>query len=269
MLYEQKTDRLYVGEACPFQYPSHVHEGVEIVYVHKGILRLTVNGQAYSLMPGDIIAIFPMSVHSYEGAEPQDSALCLGFSSSLISEYCTLLRTMMPVTPLVHLEKDDTELREVLDKLMAIPSGDYPPQTTAYIHLFLALLLQKMELRPVKDYTESTLIQETLVYITDHLTENLSLVRVAHAVGISQSHLSHIFSQRLHQNFRTIINGMRIERACSMLQDPNNSVKDVMFACGYENSRTFHRSFLSQVGMTPSEYRRQDRLRRQDAGGGE
>ena len=255
MIFEQKSSDLFVGPACPFSYPAHVHEGVEIVYVESGVQHITANGVAYTLSSGDILAIFPMVIHSYEGASEENGSMCIGFRSDLINEYTLCFRTMLPHQPLVTLSEADTELREVIRTLRSIPR-DYPPQTQAYVHLFLALLLQKLQPEPLDGYADSNLIHRILLYISEHMQEDLNLETVAAAIGISRSHLSHIFSQHLHMNFRKFINGMRIEYACSLLTDPQYSIKEVTYACGYENSRTFHRSFMAEMGMTPGEYKK-------------
>ena len=255
MIFEHKHSDLFVGPACPFMYPAHVHEGVEIVYVESGTQHITANGTSYLLVPGDILLVFPMVIHSYEGASEEDGSMCIGMNPDLINEFRTCFKTTLPRTPFYHVSENDTELRQIIRTLRNIPS-DYPPQVTAYVHLFLALLMPHMQLDPLEAYVDSNLIHRILLYISDHIQEPLTLDSVSLAMGISRSHLSHIFSQRLHMNFRKFINSMRIEYACTLLQNPAYSIKEVTYACGYDNSRTFHRSFLAEVGMTPGDYKK-------------
>ena len=247
---------LFVGTACPFCFPAHVHEGIEIVYVYEGELNMTVRGVSYCLKPGDILCVFPMVIHSYEGATMENGAMCIGLRPDLIAEFRNLFLIFFPEDPLLRLNDRDDELRDVISHLRANAHEPYPLQMTAYVHLFLALILKKMKLRPYDEFMDSGLIQRILIYMSDHMTEPMTLQSVSFAMGISASHLSHIFSLRLNIHFRKFINGMRIDRACFMLQDPHNSIKEIVYACGFENSRTFHRSFLAEVGMTPGEYRR-------------
>ena len=94
-----------------------------------------------------------------------------------------------------------------------------------------------------------------LQYISEHFTEPLTLESTAHALGISRIHLSHIFSQQLHINFRQYINTLRIDRAKTLLHDPSNSISQIAYLCGYGNQRTFHRAFLTQCSITPNQYR--------------
>jgi two-component system response regulator YesN len=73
-------------------------------------------------------------------------------------------------------------------------------------------------------------------------------------VGISQSHLSHLFSQRFHVNFRRFVNAIRVDRAKMLMRDPRMTLTSICYSCGYENIRTFRRAFVRESGMLPSEY---------------
>ena len=92
-------------------------------------------------------------------------------------------------------------------------------------------------------------------YIDDHALDDLSLETVSHAMGISASHLSHFFAEKLRVNFRQYINTIRISRARLLMRDSSYTLTMICDACGYSNMRTFRRAFLKEVGCLPSEYR--------------
>jgi transcriptional regulator GlxA family with amidase domain len=52
------------------------------------------------------------------------------------------------------------------------------------------------------------------------------------------------------------VNLLRISRACHLLASTDLPVSQIQYECGYANSSNFHRRFLEEIGMTPSEYRR-------------
>ena len=110
-------------------------------------------------------------------------------------------------------------------------------------------------LTQVEKYVESGTVKQVLQYISEHFTERLTLESIARELGISRSHLSHIFSQQLRINLRQYINTLRIDKARFLLRNPDLSVTEIAYMCGYENSRTFHRAFLSECGTQPSVYR--------------
>ena len=91
-------------------------------------------------------------------------------------------------------------------------------------------------------------------YISDHLCEEITLETVSHALGISVSHLSHFFAEKMQVNFRQYINANRIAKARLLMRDSNYTLTMISDACGYSNMRTFRRAFLKEVGCLPSEH---------------
>ena len=128
------------------------------------------------------------------------------------------------------------------------------PLCVAYLHVLLAGILHRLSYQPVYDYSEQNLGHRIMRYVSDHACEEITLDFVAHALGISTSHLSHFFAEKLHINFRSFINASRISKARLLMRDPNMTLTEVSDACGYTNMRTFRRAFLKEVGCLPSEH---------------
>ena len=78
----------------------------------------------------------------------------------------------------------------------------------------------------------------------------------AHDLGISESHLSHLFAQQFHVNFRAFINAIRIDKATMLMRDPFMTLTQIYYQCGYDNMRTFRRAFVQETGMLPAAYMR-------------
>jgi AraC-like DNA-binding protein len=91
-------------------------------------------------------------------------------------------------------------------------------------------------------------------YIFDHACENITLSTAAHGLGISESHLSHLFSQQFRINFRRFVNAIRIDKAEALMRDPTMTLTAICYACGYENMRTFRRAFVRETGLLPTAY---------------
>ena len=116
-----------------------------------------------------------------------------------------------------------------------------------------------MPLLPLESRTPESpdVMYGILKYLSMHYREPLRLSDLAHALGVSNSHLSHSFSERLGVNFRTYLNTLRLNRACELLRRAEWSVTDAAYESGFESYRTFNRAFAQKYGCTPSEYRRQ------------
>jgi two-component system, response regulator YesN len=96
-------------------------------------------------------------------------------------------------------------------------------------------------------------------YIKEHLSEDLSLVRLAELSFFNPSYLSRLFKQATGQNLTDYISGLRIERAKEMLAE-HGKISDISTALGYESQHYFSRFFKKYTGLTPQEFREFKRI---------
>ena len=256
VFYEQGTENVFVGRICDHPFPSHVHDVVEIVCLLEGSMTMTIGGKQLSLFPGDISVAFPVIPHSYDEVSEDARGLSLIFQPDTIMEFYHTFRTMQPVHPLLLGQDKAPELEPIIHAMLKVTAkGQSTPLKLGYLHLFLSYLFSCLPLISGSRNPHSTMSYQVLQYISEHFTESLTLENTAHALGISRIHLSHIFSQQLHINFRQYINTLRIDRARTLLRNPSYSISQVAYQCGYSNQRTFHRAFMTQCGTTPSQFR--------------
>ncbi len=258
--YETKNVGDFIGPICETPYPAHVHEVVEIVCLTKGRLEMTIGGEKIVFAPGDIAAAFPTVPHSYDVVSPDVDGLAMIFRHDSIAEFSTPFRNMAPVSPVVRKEQQPAMMENLIANLQKIGQKETSPLRLGYMHLFLSVLFVCMPLKAVDKPTYTGLTYQVLHYISEHFTEPLTLESTSRALGISRIHLSHIFSQQLRINFRQHINSLRVNYAQTLLMDPNYSISQIVYLCGYGNPRTFNRAFIAQCGVTPGQFR-QDRLK--------
>jgi len=255
VFYEQRMENLFIGPICDHPFPAHVHEPVEIVCITQGEMNMMIAGKTYQVCRGDIIIAFPTVTHSYEYVSPDADGLTLIFQPDTIGEFSGTFRTSQPACPVLKVSERPLELDGLISKMKEVSKLESSPLKLGCLHLFLAYLLSSLTLKPITDRLQFGLYHQALHYISEHFTEPLSLESTARSLGISRIHLSHIFSQQLHINFRDYINSLRIDRACSLLRDPFYSISQIAYLCGYGNPRTFHRAFLLKRGMPPNRFR--------------
>lgn len=264
VFYERRPENLFAGTICDHPFPCHVHDVSEIICLTRGEVEMTIGGRKLCLHAGDIAMAFPSIPHSYDAVSEDAAGLTLIFTADAIAEFTRTLRSMRPVFPLLAAKDVPAEIPPVVGKLISIAPEAQSPLRLAYLHLFLAHLLLVVPLQPVDKSMLTGVTSQVLHYVSEHFTEPISLESTARALGVSRIHLSHIFSQQLKINFRQYINSLRIDMACNLLRNPENSISQVAWQCGYGNLRTFHRAFLSQMGMPPNQYR--NRFCRDEAG---
>lgn len=255
VFYERRLESVFIGGICEVSYPSHVHASVEIVCLQTGTIEMTVSEKKLSVRPGDIVIVFPYVPHSYETVSEDAAGLTTIFLPDTIEEFSNAFRTMLPLNPLMLREKKPAELDMLIRNLQKLSQRENSPLRLGYLHLFLSYMFVDLPLVPVKKNVDSEMRYQVLHYISEHFTEPISLESAAHALGVSRIHLSHIFSQQLHINFRQYINTLRVDLACTLLRNPSYSISQIAYLCGYGNQRTFNRAFLAQCNMSPNQYR--------------
>ena len=256
VFYERRTENFFVGAMCEHPFPAHVHDVVEIVCLLSGSVEMTIAGQRLTLMPGDIAVAFPSMPHSYEAVSEDATGVSMIFQPDMVAEFYNTFRSMQPVEPLLRHADKAPELEPIILAIRKLPEQTHGTSLMlGYLHLFLSYLFTCLKLTTGSRNPHSSMTYQVLQYVSEHFTEPLTLESTAYALGISRIHLSHIFSQQLHINFRQYINTLRIERARTLLRNPSYSISQIAYQCGYGNQRTFHRAFMTQCGMPPNQYR--------------
>lgn len=125
-------------------------------------------------------------------------------------------------------------------------------------HLLLALLEQMEQPAPV-DEDKQLLRQYALLadnYIRQHLTEDLTTLQIARAVGLNECSLKQLFSEQFGTGMAKRQNHLRIMLAKDLLVQTNKSIRDIIQECGYLREATFRENFDKLTQLTPAEYRK-------------
>jgi AraC-like DNA-binding protein len=93
------------------------------------------------------------------------------------------------------------------------------------------------------------------------LDEDLSIDRLANSLSVPVHRLRAIINTALgHRNFAAFVNGYRIEAAKAALADRargRETVLAIAYESGFASLQSFNRVFRDMVGMTPTDYRRE------------
>jgi AraC-like DNA-binding protein len=92
-----------------------------------------------------------------------------------------------------------------------------------------------------------------------YLRSDLTLPRLADAVGCSVNHLSQVINAGFEMSFFDYLNKHRIRHAKGLLgnlDDRNGAILNVAFTVGFNSNSAFYAAFKKVVGQTPAQYRR-------------
>jgi len=92
-------------------------------------------------------------------------------------------------------------------------------------------------------------------WINQHLSDNLSLARLADQAGMSERSFSRHYAAITGVTPARAIERLRVEAARRMLSESRLPVKRISQRCGFGSEETMRRSFLRMLSATPNEYR--------------
>lgn len=98
----------------------------------------------------------------------------------------------------------------------------------------------------------------------NYAIEKLTADKVADKFGISVTELNRTLLYYVEKNFDTLLNFIRINKACELLKSTEQSVTRIAVEVGYANTKTFNLNFFKFQSMTPSDFRRHVILQRID-----
>ena len=100
------------------------------------------------------------------------------------------------------------------------------------------------------------LVELAREYVEEHYYENLMLADVAQKVGISAGYLSTLFQKQLSKGLIDYLNEVRIEYACTYLQQNYLKTYEIAYKVGFKDEKYFSKVFKKIKGQSPSEYRK-------------
>lgn len=112
---------------------------------------------------------------------------------------------------------------------------------------------------------EKTAVDTGLAYIFENLTSRIRMSEAARLAAMSEPTFSKYFRKASGLTFSDMVKKLRIAHACRLLEQTDKAVSAVADESGYTNLANFNKQFLSEVGMTPREYRNLDEADRPGA----
>ena len=115
-------------------------------------------------------------------------------------------------------------------------------------------------MRPSTTTSYQERLNRVLAHIRQHLDEPLTLDQLAGVACLSPFHFHRIFSAHVGETVTGYVRRLRLERAAARIASTGDSITDTALDVGYDTPAAFARAFRERFGMSPSEFRNQQRI---------
>ena len=255
----------------------HSHEEYEIYFFHAGSCRYLIHNQIYDLEPGDIILMDGMTLHK-PNVSPTSKYVrsFIHFSPKWIKGVLTELDSLYLLATFQKLKnhlirtkesQDSKELERVIRRLaevkQAFDMGEPTKETELKVLLIQVLIMvhelgetESLTVPKEKSYKEGH-AENITTYIQTNYKEKLTINSIAHSLNLSKSYVSHVFKEITGFTVMEYVMGYRLTQAKYLLEmKPDEALKEIAFASGFESASHFSRYFRDKMGVTAGEYRR-------------
>ncbi|WP_169083896.1 response regulator [Paenibacillus sp. PL91] len=128
-------------------------------------------------------------------------------------------------------------------------------QALASFEAWLDRLLN--EIRDKRNWGKRGVIQQAIDYIKANFADSeLNLEKVLAPLGISSTHFYHMLMEETGMSYIAFLTQIRMEHAKELLEHSDLKTYEVGQRCGYPDYPHFTKRFKRQVGLSPSEYRK-------------
>ncbi|XXJ18400.1 helix-turn-helix domain-containing protein [Desulfovibrio caledoniensis] len=239
---------------------THVHDAFSIGFIEQGRTTFDLEGTAHIATTGRIVFIGPHLAHACN-PDPDsnmaytmfyiDPAWLLAVARELFGPDARPPRFPDPVI-------DDPRLVERLRGLQQAiaDEADRLERESLLIQGLAEAITRHGEPGPAQEVRSGgrDAVKAVRAYLTDHLTEKVSLDELAEAAGLSRYHLLRVFQAATGLPPHAYQNQLRVDLGKRLLAQ-GMPVSQAALETGFTDQSHFTRVFRQYTGATPGQYR--------------
>lgn len=254
MLLHQDNPFIQFQERSTLDFPMHLHDVLEVVFLHRGSSTVICGNRRYDLGPGDVFVSFPNQPHGYENSREVLSDVLI-VPAAFLTPWRSQISQQIPAHPVLPAQSwEDTGIPSLLDMIRPERKLLTQPILQGYAMVIVGKLLPLLRLMPQPDQGGDTL-HRLLRYVNQHYREPLTRSEIARAVGYNESYISHLFAQGLGTTLKDYITSLRLKDARQLLTQTDMTVSQISLLLGFGSIRSFNRAFAQEFHRSPSAYR--------------
>lgn len=109
--------------------------------------------------------------------------------------------------------------------------------------------------RPNERHSSYYRVAKFLEYIDPRLEYNILIAEAARHASVSMDTLGRLIYEIFHVTPKQLLMKKRIDKACQLLEQTDQSIIEVAGLCGYAGHSAFTRQFKAITHLTPAQYR--------------
>lgn len=254
------------------EYPIHWHASMEIIYVIKGSINITIETETHRLWEGQIEIVNSDEAHSIFSEDKDNEVLIFSIDINFLNQYYNL-ENIFFYTESSGKYDQRSEKYERLRGLLAILLWEYANTRKDYedrientlvellyhlINNFHYLLYEEEGLKD--NETQFERYDRVIKYIYYNYNNKISLQDIARREYLSSHYLSNGIKNTVGYSFNDFVNLTRVEEAIKFLLDTDKTISEISEDLGFSHTRYFNKHFKKHYNCTPMQYRKKHKV---------
>ena len=224
-----------------------------IMYMRKGSCEIESGGRTYHAKADQIVLLDCYKPHCYYTTTGWD-AEWLHFDGSNARNYFeAILDNGIPVIGLHDTYRFEKYLHKIYSSFKEHLSIKEALLNNYIVNILTELLIGRDLEHSVN--VSASIIEDTVAYINEHLTDPLTLEELASQASLSTFYFSRLFKKETGFTPHGYVITARVNIAKFLLKSSNSTIKEICFGTGFTSESSFCTTFKKVTGSTPSEYR--------------
>jgi AraC-like DNA-binding protein len=227
-----------------------------LIYVAKGSGWYTVKGKTYTVEENDFFVL------------SHDTAVKLGSSrDNPWSIYWAFFTGTQAADMMMHLMGKNNvaprkarplvgriaQFNDILHHLELLENIENLVYANSRFYTFLCSF--RLTVLSSRRHAKKDGVIQSIEYMRDNIHGNVTLKDLAKAAGLSVSHYCALFKKKTMQSPLSLYTSMKVQRACQMLQNKDQTIKSIAYSLGFFDQYHFSKVFKQIMGIPPKHFK--------------
>lgn len=252
VLWPAFVERAVLKPGEGFKHKNYTRFAIEMPL--EGRIVCEARGKTYSAVPGEVALIHCGEDSAFQCApEGNCRKISIGISGPLVHSLTTELHLVDPLTVKLGDSEAFLNLLLEIERKLGVREGvDYIGLSTLAFRLL-------SELAGMIERRYPPLLERALSIMKANISQRLTIAEIAEKLETSRSTLEHLFQESLSVSPHQYFSRLKLDTAKSLLLHTDLPVHQIAENVGALNSMQFCRSFKTECGVSPSEFRRKEK----------
>lgn len=233
-----------------------------LIYCVDGEGWIETAGKRRKIAANQLFILPPKTACSYGSSTNQPwTNYWLHFTGNNASIYSPPTNEVITIPP-----TNDSRIEERLilfEEMLQNMIDSFPFEKVVYANICLKQFLSSVKYlnvyRSVKKEGENDLLKKIIFFMKSNLSKNIRVSELASIGNCSTSNIYKLFKHNLGSAPQDFFIHLKMERAQKYLTQSNLKVKEIGLKLGYEDPYYFSRIFSKHVGLSPANYRKEEK----------